>query len=58
MPTYVTLLNFTDQGIRNIKDSPKRAEAYTRSMTQSAIERWLAPQVTFGKNTRARPILR
>ena len=28
MPTYVTLLNFTDQGIRNIKDSPKRAEAY------------------------------
>jgi uncharacterized protein with GYD domain len=28
MPTYVTLANFTDQGIRNIKDSPKRAEAF------------------------------
>jgi uncharacterized protein with GYD domain len=28
VPTYITLLNFTDQGIRNIKDSPKRAEAY------------------------------
>jgi len=28
MPTYVTLLNFTDQGIRNVKDSPKRAEAF------------------------------
>jgi uncharacterized protein with GYD domain len=27
MPTYVVLGNFTDQGIRNIKDSPKRREA-------------------------------
>jgi uncharacterized protein with GYD domain len=24
LPTYITLLNFTDQGIRNIKESPKR----------------------------------
>ncbi len=28
MPTYVTLVRFTDQGIRNIKDSPKRAKAF------------------------------
>jgi len=28
MPTYVVLSNYTDQGIRNIKDSPKRAEAF------------------------------
>ncbi len=28
MPTYVMLANFTDQGIRNVKDSPKRAEAF------------------------------
>jgi uncharacterized protein with GYD domain len=28
MPTYVMLLNFTDQGIRNVKDSPKRADAF------------------------------
>ena len=28
MPTYVTLLNWTDQGIRNYKDSAKRAEAF------------------------------
>ncbi len=28
MPTFVTLANFTDQGLRNIKDSPKRAEAF------------------------------
>ena len=28
MPTYVSLVNFTDQGIRNFKDSPKRAQAF------------------------------
>jgi uncharacterized protein with GYD domain len=27
MPAYVTLFNFTDQGIRNIKDSPNRVKA-------------------------------
>ena len=27
MPTYIVLGQFTDQGIRNVKDSPKRAEA-------------------------------
>jgi uncharacterized protein with GYD domain len=26
MPTYISLVNYTDQGIRNIKDSPKRLE--------------------------------
>ncbi len=28
MATYVMLAKFTDQGMRNIKDSPKRAEAF------------------------------
>ena len=28
MATYVILAKFTDQGIRNAKDSPKRAEAF------------------------------
>jgi len=28
MATYVVLVNFTDQGIRNVKDSPKRADAF------------------------------
>ena len=28
MPTYVTLLNWTDQGIQNYKDTAKRAEAF------------------------------
>jgi uncharacterized protein with GYD domain len=27
MATYVTLYNFTDQGLRNIKDTVKRADA-------------------------------
>jgi uncharacterized protein with GYD domain len=28
MPTYVTLNNFTHQGIQNIKDTTKRADAF------------------------------
>jgi uncharacterized protein with GYD domain len=28
MPTYVSLLNWTDQGIRNYKDTARRAEAF------------------------------
>ena len=28
MVTYVMLTKFTDQGIRNAKDSPKRAETF------------------------------
>ena len=27
MPTYIVLGNFTEQGIRNVKDTAKRAEA-------------------------------
>jgi len=28
MATFITLVNFTDQGIRNIKESPDRFEAF------------------------------
>jgi uncharacterized protein with GYD domain len=28
MPTYIVLGQFTDQGIRNVKDTPKRAQAF------------------------------
>ncbi|MFH8678421.1 GYD domain-containing protein [Streptomyces lydicus] len=28
MPTYVALLNWTDQGVRNFKDTAKRADAF------------------------------
>lgn len=27
MPTYISLISYTDQGIRSIKDSPKRLDA-------------------------------
>jgi uncharacterized protein with GYD domain len=33
MPSYVTLANFTDQGARNIKESPERFEAF-KSMAE------------------------
>ena len=29
MATFISLLNFTDQGIRKVKESPSRAEAFT-----------------------------
>jgi uncharacterized protein with GYD domain len=28
MPTYITMLNWTEQGVRNYKDTAKRAEAF------------------------------
>jgi len=34
MPTYVTLVKYTDQGIRNIKESPARLDA-AKKLAQS-----------------------
>ena len=34
MPTYIVLVDWTDQGIRNVKDTIKRSEAF-----KSAIEK-------------------
>ena len=33
MATFISLVNFTDQGIRNVKDSPGRYEAF-RAMAE------------------------
>jgi uncharacterized protein with GYD domain len=33
MPTYVTLINWTDQGVRNFKDSVDRYEAAGEAMS-------------------------
>jgi uncharacterized protein with GYD domain len=33
MPTFVTLAKWTDEGIRNIKDSPKRRQAFEDRIT-------------------------
>jgi uncharacterized protein with GYD domain len=32
MPTYVSLISYTDQGIRNIKESPKRLDATRKAL--------------------------
>ena len=37
MPAYITLVNFTDQGARNIKDSPDRFEAFKASAEGKGI---------------------
>lgn len=34
MPTYFSLLNWTDQGIKNVKDSPKRLDAVKKSIKE------------------------
>lgn len=35
MATFVSLISFTDQGVRNIKDSPDRFEAF-RAMAEAS----------------------
>ena len=34
MPTYVNLITWTEQGVRDFKDSPKRARAFTDAAKQ------------------------
>ena len=41
MPHYVTLIRWTDQGIRNVRDSPKRAEAARKMAEQLGGKLWL-----------------
>jgi uncharacterized protein with GYD domain len=37
MATYISLLTFTEQGARNIKDSPTRAEAFDQAAEASGV---------------------
>ena len=37
MPTYLTLSKFTDQGIRDIKDTTKRADAFKKAATSAGL---------------------
>ncbi|MBI2126372.1 MAG: GYD domain-containing protein [Thaumarchaeota archaeon] len=48
MPNYIVLGNWTDQGIRNVKDSPKRAVA-AKEMVQKAGGKWHGIYYTFGQ---------
>ena len=47
MPTYVTLYNWTEQGVKNIKESPARLEAAIKAM-QAAGGKILGVYVTLG----------
>jgi uncharacterized protein with GYD domain len=48
MPTYVVLNNWTDQGIRSVKDSPKRLDA-TRKAIEAAGGKVLGYYLTMGR---------
>ena len=37
MPTYIVLTNFTEQGIRNVKETTKRAQAFRESAKKLGI---------------------
>jgi len=37
MPTYIVLANFTDQGIRNVKDTSKRADAFKKEAEKRGV---------------------
>jgi uncharacterized protein with GYD domain len=37
MGTYVVLCKYTEQGIRNIKDAPERAEAAKKAAAQAGV---------------------
>lgn len=37
MATYITLMSFTDQGIRHVKDTTKRAEAFKEAAKKLGV---------------------
>jgi uncharacterized protein with GYD domain len=38
MPRYIALVTFTDQGIRNVKESPKRADRFKRLAAKHKVK--------------------
>jgi uncharacterized protein with GYD domain len=38
MARYITLLKFTDQGSKNIKDSPSRARAFAKQAAKAGVK--------------------
>lgn len=38
MPKYVSLINLTDQGVRNLKDSPQRFEAFKEMAEKAGLK--------------------
>ena len=47
MPAYLTLFNWTEQGVRNVKDTAKRAQA-AREAWEAAGGRFIGIWWTFG----------
>ena len=48
MPHYIILSNFTDQGIRNVKDTIKRAEFFKAAVEQAG-GKFVSEYYTLGK---------
>jgi len=48
MSFYILLWNYTDQGIQNVKESPKRADAF-KSKLENAGGKLIETYYTFGK---------
>jgi uncharacterized protein with GYD domain len=48
MPHYIILFNFTDQGIRNVKDTIKRAEAF-KAAVEKAGGKFVSEYHTLGR---------
>ncbi len=38
MATFIVLLDFTDQGVRNLRDSPQRADAFNEFAEKKGVE--------------------
>jgi uncharacterized protein with GYD domain len=47
MPAYITLINFTDQGVRDIKETVNRTRAGSQ-VIQAAGVRWISVWWTLG----------
>ena len=48
MATYITLINYTNQGVRNAKDAPQRIDA-AKAMIESMGGRFIAYYLTLGQ---------
>jgi uncharacterized protein with GYD domain len=48
MPTYITLINFTEQGMQNIKESPARYQA-GKEAVEAAGGKYLGFYLTMGR---------
>ena len=55
MPTFICSLNWTDQGIRSVKDAPKRAQA-SRELAKKVGVEIKEVYLTSGDNDQVGPL--